>query len=95
MKKNIEKHSNSFGIDASIMILEKHNKRQYLLIVILIVALLVSNGFWFYRESKFQMEEITTEVTQEVESEKGGNATINDGVEVNNGTSKTDSKNHN
>jgi hypothetical protein len=95
MKRNIEKHSNSFGVDASIYILEKHNKRLFWLLTVCILALIITNGAWFYYESQFKIEEITTEVVQEVDSGEGGDAVIYDGVEIHNGESKADSKNHN
>ncbi len=95
MKKTIDKHTDSFGVDASIYILEKHNKRLFWLLTVCILALIITNVAWFYYENQFKIEEITTEVVQEVDSGEGGDAIIYDGVEVQNGTSKTDSKDNN
>lgn len=94
-KQTIEKHADVYGIDQSIMILEKHNRRLFALIILLIALVAATNAFWFYRESQYTEVETTTEVTQDADSDNGGNATINDGVEVcNYGSRKADSENH-
>lgn len=53
--------------------LERVNKRQFFLIVLLIVALIGSNFAWIMYERQFQVAETTTE-TVEVDATDGGNA---------------------
>lgn len=66
--------------------MERGNRRLWVLCIILIIALLVTNGWWIYQESKY--EDVMTTVTQELDAD--GDATINDGVHIN-GEGKTDS----
>lgn len=62
---------------------ERINKRLWILCIILIVLLAVSNGLWFYYESQFEDVVTTTQtVTQDVDTGNGA-AIINDGVHVN------------
>lgn len=60
--------------------MERTIKRLWVLCIILIILLAVSNGAWIWYESQF-IDEIT--VTQDVDSKDGGNAIINDGVRIN------------
>lgn len=69
--------------------MERGNRRLWVLCIILIIALLATNGWWLYTESKY--EDVVTTVTQELNSESG-NATINDGVHIN-GKGETNSDN--
>lgn len=94
-KQTIERHADVYGIDQSIMILEKHNKRLFLFAVLLLILFVATNALWIYHESKYTDEATTTEITQDADADNCGNATINDGVEVcNYGSRKTDSENH-
>jgi len=70
--------------------LERTNRRMCILCIILIIALIGTNALWLYRESQF--EDVTTTVTQDLDSGDGGTAIINDGVHIN-GESETDSNN--
>lgn len=69
--------------------MERINKRMWIAILVLIVALIGTNAGWIYYESQWQYVESTT-VTQDLDASDGGNAVINDGVHIN-GESKTDS----
>ena len=60
---------------------ERRNKRSFILILILIVALVLSNAAWIYYESQF-VDEITT-VTQD--NENGYNNFIGNDGDINNG----------
>lgn len=68
--------------------LERVIKRLFILIIILIVLLFGTNAGWLWYESQF--EDVTTKVTQELDSGEGGDAIINDGVHIN-GEGATDS----
>ena len=68
--------------------MERVNKRLWIVILVLIVALVGTNVGWLIWENQWQYVDTTT-VTQDVDSSDGGNAIINDGVHIN-GESKTD-----
>ena len=68
--------------------LERANKRMFILVLVLIIALIGSNAGWIYFESQF--EDVVTTVTQDLDSGDGGDAIIYDGVHIN-GESETDS----
>lgn len=68
--------------------MERVNKRLWIVILVLIVALVGTNVGWIIYENQWQYVDTTT-VTQDVDSSDGGNAIINDGVHIN-GESKTD-----
>ena len=68
--------------------MERSNRRLWLLCIILIVLLAVTNGAWIWNESQFE-DVVSTEISQDVNSDDGGNAIINDGVHIN-GESTTD-----
>jgi len=50
--------------------MERANKRLWVVIIILIVALIGSNAAWIYYESQF--EEISTQIEAEQETDDGG-----------------------
>jgi len=68
--------------------MERVNKKLWIVILVLIVALVGTNVGWIVYENQWQYVDTTT-VTQDVDSSDGGNAIINDGVHIN-GESKTD-----
>lgn len=68
--------------------MERANRRMWILCIILIVLLAVTNGAWIYFESQFEDVVTSNEITQDVESGEG-DAIINDGVHIN-GESETD-----
>lgn len=61
--------------------LERVIKRLFVLLIILIMLLFGTNAGWLWYESQF--EDVSTEVTQELDSGAGGDAIINDGVHIN------------
>ena len=69
---------------------ERTIKRLWVLCIILIVLLAGTNGAWIFYESQFEDVVTTNEITQDVDTNDGGNAVINDGVHISNGTSETD-----
>ena len=70
--------------------MERTIKRLWILALVLTVLLVGTNVAWLWYESQWETVE-TTEVTQELSTDRGGNAIIYDGVHIN-GESKTDSK---
>ena len=55
--------------EADMTRLERANKRLFVVVIILIVALVGSNGAWIYYENSF--EDVVTTVEQEADWEKG------------------------
>lgn len=68
---------------------ERIIKRLWILCIILIVSLILTNGAWVYYESQFVTEETTVE--QEVDTGDGDTVVV--GVGDYNGESTTDSNN--
>lgn len=62
--------------------MERTIRRLWILCIILIILLAGTNGAWIWYESQFE-DATTTEITQDVNSDDGGNAVINDGVHIN------------
>lgn len=90
----MEENSNvRYAIDSFIMLQEKTIRRQWIVIILLILVAVGSNLAWIYYESQFAEEVTTQEVTQDLDAE-GGDAIINDGVHIN-GEGTTDGENNN
>lgn len=68
--------------------MERTIKKLWILCIILLAIIIGSNIAWLYYENQF--EDVVTTVTQEVESDRNGNAIINDGIHINDGESETD-----
>lgn len=68
--------------------MERTIRRLWVLCIILIVLLAATNGAWIWHESQYE-DVVSTEISQDVNSDDGGNAVINDGVHIN-GESTTD-----
>lgn len=77
-----------FAHEGVVARMERTNRRLWILCIILIVLLAATNGAWIYYESQFE-DVVSTEISQDVNSDDGGNAVINDGVHIN-GESTTD-----
>lgn len=91
---SMEENSNvRYAIDSFIMLQEKTIRRQWIVIILLILITVGSNLAWIYYESQFTEEVTTQEVTQDLDAE-GGDAIINDGVHIN-GEGTTDGENNN
>ena len=73
---DLEQHS-KFVTERALTNADVANRRQWVVIIILIVSLILSNAGWIYYESQFQQVE-TTSIQQEVdqESEEGDNQFI-------------------
>lgn len=69
--------------------MERTVRRLWILCIILILLLAGTNGAWIWYESQFEDVVTTKQITQDVQSDDGGDAIINDGVHIN-GESKTD-----
>ena len=67
--------------------LERTNERLWILCIILIVLLVGSNCAWIYYESQF---EDTVTVQQDVSTDGGGDAVVNNGGDLNYGTGEAD-----
>lgn len=87
--ENGQKDISYIAFESSQARMERVNKKQWIVILVLIATLIGTNAGWIYYESQWQYVNNTT-VTQNVDSAEGGNALINDGVHIN-GESKTDS----
>ena len=68
---------------------ERTIKRLWILCIIIFLAFVASNAAWIWYENQFMDVVTTNEITQDVNSEDGGNAIINDGVHIN-GEEQTD-----
>lgn len=68
--------------------MERTIRRLWVLCIILIILLAGTNAAWIYYENSFE-DVVSTEISQDVNSDNGGDAIINDGVHIN-GESKTD-----
>ena len=78
-----------FVHEATMARMERTNHRQWVTIIILIVALIATNLAWIIYESQFEYYEETT-VTQDLKSGDGGDANINGDVNIY-GKGETDS----
>ena len=62
--------------------MERTIRRLWILCIILILLLAGTNAAWIWYESQFE-DVVSTEISQDVNPEDGGNAVINDGVHIN------------
>lgn len=70
--------------------LERSNRRMFILCIILIVALLATNGLWFWYESQFE-----TVNTTSIEAEQDGSGVNIVGAgDINYGAESTDYENN-
>ena len=61
-----------FSHEGDMARMERANKRLWIIILVLIVALVGSNAAWIYFESQFQVVEEKTEIEAEQETSDGG-----------------------
>lgn len=71
-----------FSHEGDMARMERANKRLWIIILVLIVALVGSNGAWIYYESQFE-DVATTTVQQDAEWEEDSNIIMNGTGEVN------------
>jgi len=77
-----------FSHEGDMARMERANKRLWIVILVLIVVLLGTNGAWIWYESQFQVVE-ESKVEQEVDT--GDGDTIVNGIgDINYGTSETE-----
>ena len=72
---------------------DRVNRRSFIIIIILIVALVGTNAGWIYYENQFTDISTTYEAEQKIENGTG-NAIITDGVHIN-GTDNAESESNN
>ena len=92
-----EKYISQYTHEAEQARLERIIKRLWILVIIVFVALIVTNGAWIYYESQWEVVEETTEtVTQDVRSH-GDSETVVAGIGdvFNGGTCETDGEAYN
>lgn len=82
----MEDNINKWYHEQAMARMERTNKRLWILCIILLVALALSNAGWMYYENQFE----DTVVEQEVDTGEGG-ATVTGTGDINYGESKTDS----
>ena len=73
--------------------MERSNKRLWIVILVLIILLVSSNIAWLSYENSMEDVTTTNEVTQELDTNGGGDAMINGDVSI--GKSKENSENNN
>ena len=92
-----DKYISQYTHEAEQARLERIIKRLWILVIIVFVALIVTNGAWIYYESQWEVVEETTEtVTQEVRTH-GNSETVVAGIgdAFNGGTCETDGEAYN
>ena len=63
--------------------MERTIRRLWILCIILILLLAGTNAAWIWYEMQFEDVVTTNEITQDVNSDGGGDAIVNDGVHIN------------
>ena len=67
--------SNETAHEIIVAVMERQVKRLFILCIILFIALVGTNAYWIWNNSRY--EDVVTTVTQETTSEGGGDAIIN------------------
>ena len=70
--------------------MERSNRRLWVIILVLIAALIITNGAWIYYENQFT-DEVSIETKQDVET-GDGDAFVSGIGDINYGTSETNSE---
>jgi len=78
-------HSHELDMDRA----ERANKRLWVIIIVLIVALIGTNAGWLYYESQFTDETISTEI----DAQQDGDYNFVSGGDLNYGTTSSDKAN--
>ena len=84
--ENNKPNVRQYDIDLLSAMAERTIKRLWIIVLVLIIALIGTNGAWLYYQSQF--EDVVTTTTYEADATDGGNAVANgDGSVVLNGES--------
>lgn len=67
---NLDERSVQYVAESHAARLERSNRRMFILCIILIIALLATNGLWFWYESQF--ETVATSTSIDAEQDGGG-----------------------
>lgn len=79
-----------FSHEGDMARMERSNRRLWVIILVLIAALIITNGAWIYYENQFT-DEVSIETKQDVET-GDGDAFVNGIGDINYGTSETNSE---
>lgn len=79
-----------FSHEGDMARMERSNRRLWVIILVLIAALIITNGAWIYYENQFT-DEVSIETKQDVET-GDGDAFVNGIGDFNYGTSETNSE---
>ena len=60
-----------YAMEATLDRFEKTNKRLWIVLIMLVIMLVVTNGLWIWYESQFEEVVTTQEVQQDIESGDG------------------------
>lgn len=83
-----------FGYEAAVALAERTIKRLWIMCILLLAALIISNIAWIKYETSFADEVITTTTTYTSDANDGGNAITNvDGSVTVYGTRRADAEN--
>jgi len=80
-----------FAFDGAMAMMERTNHRQFIVIIVLILALIATNTAWILYEAQWEVYEEST-VTQDVKS-GNGNAVVTGTGDITYGESEADSSN--
>lgn len=79
-----------FSHEGDMARMERSNRRLWVIILVLIAALIITNGAWIYYENQFT-DEVSIETKQDVET-GDGDAFVSGIGDINYGTSETNSE---
>jgi hypothetical protein len=83
---------NRYIHDAYMSMAERTIRRLWILIILLVLILTLSNVGWVIYESQYQVVDCSdVDAMQNIKTDDNGNVTINDGVTVENVDSSTES----
>jgi len=91
-KEKTDNNVSYFAFDGAMAMMERTNHRQFIVIIVLILALIATNTAWILYEAQWEVyEETTEEVTQDIKSDDG-NTIVSGTGDITYGESETDSK---
>jgi hypothetical protein len=85
---------NRYIHDAYMSMAERTIRRLWILIILLVLILTLSNVGWVIYESQYQVVDCSdVDAMQNIKTDENGNVTINDGVTVENGNNSSTESN--